>query len=543
LEVSPDGSVIGAAYWAAEFSFLNATNLQKTGLGRFRKKVYHLSFSSKEKIFATAGPDHVALWSFTLPTPSLVWTQAFRDVTGLSFAPDGRTFAFATKDQRVFVYDTATRTMQKTMTARGEPSEVVFNPDGTQLAVSHWNGAVAIYDPASGAEITVLTNHTMWVASLAFSRTDPILATSSADQRIRLWNTTTWKEMASFKGHMNLVDSVAVSPDGRWLASGSKDRSARIWNLDMKALSEVSETFTNIRSVAISPLAEFVAMVNSDATLTVWDVIGRREAHHFPVEPGTGVLATSPNGKTLVLGHSKSHKVWLRRIDAETDIPVEGADAGKSVAAFSLDGTQFAVCGREEQLRVGMTDGSGAVRELKHTIDQTTQVLFSPDGRQVFVANESGMVRSCDVTTGEKVVSLRAHEPVVAGIAFDVDGLRLATASADGTVGLWDAATREKLRSYGKTSLGYRSVSFSRDGRRIAASSGEGPVRVWDVALGQEVARFKSREPALSVRFSSDDQTLVIATASQVSFFRAPTFAEIDAAEANRAKDRAASAR
>src|ERR1043166_2530053 len=297
LEVSPDGKIIGAAFWAADFSFLAATTLKKKGTARFRKKVYHLAFSPRDKVFATAGPDHVALWSFTLPSPSLVWTQAFRDVTGLAFAPDGGTFAFATKDQRIFIYDATTHEVQKTMAARGEPSEVVFSPDGKRLAVAHWNGVVAIYDPATGGEVATLTNHTLWVASLAFSRTDPILATSSADQRIRLWNTTTWKETASFKGHMSLVDSVAVSPDGRWLASGSKDRSVRIWNLETNAISDASETFSNLLGCAVSPKAEFVAMVNSDATLSIWDVIGRREANRVPIETGTVVLAMSPTGK------------------------------------------------------------------------------------------------------------------------------------------------------------------------------------------------------------------------------------------------------
>jgi hypothetical protein len=63
-----------------------------------------------------------------------VWTQAFRDVTGLSFAPDGDTFAFAVRgERRVFVYEAATRTLRKTMAVRAQPAEVVFSPDGTRL--------------------------------------------------------------------------------------------------------------------------------------------------------------------------------------------------------------------------------------------------------------------------------------------------------------------------------------------------------------------------------------------------------------------------
>jgi WD40 repeat protein/serine/threonine protein kinase len=545
LEISPDGSVIAAAYWAADFAFLDATNLMKKGSARFRKKVYHLAFSPRDKVFATAGPDHVALWSFTLPSPSLVWTQAFSNVTGLAFAPDGDTFAFATKDQRIFVYDATTRTMRKTMAARGEPSDVVFNPDGSLLAVSHWNGAVGIYNPATGAEIALLTNHTTWVASLAFSRADPILATSSADQRIRLWDTRTWKQTMSLEGHLSLVDCVAVSPDGGWLASGSKDRSVRIWDLKTSALPESRNLADVSRGFAVSPKAEFLAVVNGDATLSLWDLIGRRETGRFPIGTGTTVLAASPNGTAFVLGNIPSGKVWMHRIDAtNSDVQIEGAIAHKSVATFSADGQQFAISGSEQFLRVGATGGSAPVRVLKHPIDLTTEILFSHDGRQIFAANESKKLRVCDTATGEIVWDFQAHDHVINGVALDAEGRRLATSSSDETVGLWDLATRRKLGSYGKSPLGYHSVSFSRDGKRIAAASGEGgPVKVWDIESGREVARFKYTERVVKVRFAADDRTLVIATKNQLSLLRAPTLAEIDDAEAGALKSRQRSAR
>ena len=180
---------------------------------------------------------------------------------------------------------------------------------------------------------------------------------------------------------------------------------------------------------------------------------------------------------------------------------------------------------------MGATDGSTPVRVLKHPTDAPHEILFSHDGRQIFTANESGKIRVYDTATGEIAWELAAHKFTVNGIALDPDGLRLATSSLDETVGLWDLTTRRKLGSYGKSSLGYRSVTFSRDGKRIAAVAGENLVQVWDVASKREVARFKKTERIRAVRFAADDRTLVIATASQLSLYRAPTFAEIDAAE------------
>jgi hypothetical protein len=47
----------------------------------------------------------------------------------------------------------------------------------------------------------------------------------------------------------------------------------------------------------------------------------------------------------------------------------------------------------------------------------------------------------------------------------------------------------------------------------------------------------------VKVRFADDDRTLVIATASQLSLFRAPTFAEINAAETDASKSQQLSVR
>jgi WD40 repeat protein/tRNA A-37 threonylcarbamoyl transferase component Bud32 len=533
LEISPDASIIGLAYWANDFALLDATDLTTKGKGHFQSKVYHMAFSPRDKIFATAGPDHVALWSFKLPSPSPVWTEDARGVTGLAFAPDGETLAFATRGEpRVFIYEVASRTPRKTITVRPQPAEVVFSPDGTRLAVAHWSGAVGIYDPATGSEIAVLTNHTTWVASLAFSRTDPILATSSADETIRLWDTRTWKETTSLKGHLSLVDCVSISPDGRWLASGSKDRSVRIWDLKTKAAAESRNLADASRGSAVSPKAEFLAVVNGDATISLWDLIGRRETDRFPVEKDATVLATSPNGTAVVLGNRLSRKVRIHRINAaNSDLQIEGAPADTSLATFSSDGKQFAVADKDKLLRTGATDGSTPVRVLRHPSDAPHEILFSHDGRQILMATESGKIRVYDTATGEIAWELAAHKFTVNGIALDPDGVRLATTSLDETVGLWDLTTRRKLGSYGKSSLGYRAVTFSRDGRRIAAAAGENLVQVWDVASKREVARFKKTERIMTVRFAVDDRTLVITTAGQLSLYRAPTFAEIDAAE------------
>ena len=107
----------------------------------------------------------------------------------------------------------------------------VLSPQGRQLAVSVETENIArLYDCATGAEWQ-LAGHRDFVSGLAFSPDGSILATGSMDGAIRLWNTASGQSIASLPGHMQETTDVAFSPDGRTLASLGREESLKLWHL------------------------------------------------------------------------------------------------------------------------------------------------------------------------------------------------------------------------------------------------------------------------------------------------------------------------
>ena len=108
---------------------------------------------------------------------------------------------------------------------------VAWSPDGTRLAVASSIG-IWLYDTDTGAEVVLLTGHTSWVLSVAFSPDGQTLASGSVDDTVKLWDVDTGQEKASLTGHGSSVTSVAFSPDGQTLASGSWDETVKLWDVD-----------------------------------------------------------------------------------------------------------------------------------------------------------------------------------------------------------------------------------------------------------------------------------------------------------------------
>jgi WD40 repeat protein len=78
---------------------------------------------------------------------------------------------------------------------------------------------------------SVLTGHTHWVTSVAFSPDGSRIVSGSDDKTIRLWDATTGEQIGDpLVGHTDWVRSVAFSPDGSRIVSGSDDKTIRLWN-------------------------------------------------------------------------------------------------------------------------------------------------------------------------------------------------------------------------------------------------------------------------------------------------------------------------
>jgi len=269
-----------------------------------------------------------------------------------------------------------------------------------------------------------------------------------------------------------------------------------------------------------------------------------------------GTPSFSPDGKLVAtMDGSREVIVWdlesgrqLRRLrPAEPDSATDYATVAHSKAVISPDGKLLAASGRGEAVIWELESGrrrpgivhSGAVMKGHAPED----IVFSPDGRLLYMADSFGNVIPHDVATGsplrqfERTDFYAGHE-LTKALAASADGRLLAAAGrkfliekgqfTGGRDLHWarviDAATGKELallenvvkhleRNPGRPpqpSSVAVAVAFSPDGRLLALG-GEGVAWVYETAGWRELYRVDMKDDvAAGIAFSTDGRVLAI---------------------------------
>jgi WD40 repeat protein len=412
---------------------------------------------------------------------------------------DGRLLAVPS-GVNILLFEARTGKLFRTLTGHTkDPYRPVFSPDGKRLACGSANAIVSVWDVATGREELTLTEHKHWVWSVAFDPKRKRLVSGDAGGTIKVWDEQ-GQELNSFQAHAEGVGHLAFSPDGKRLATASLDRTCKIWDPDtwkeVRSFPADGHTFD---SVAWSRDGKRLA-AGDDAGVILWNAETWKVLHILKT-PGKGLLAFSPDGRTLFTGRfdcSKNEPQAFTCWNVKTGISqtpsklhVSGGQAffhlstdGRTVFVsehMARDGRVRAYDARTGQERFPLRGLRGAVKS----------VSVSPDGRTLASGSADGNVRLWDLDGWKPgqplppIRTLEGHRNEVWSVAFSPSGKLLASGGLDGVIFLWDAARGRKVRELTGHSPAHSYLTFSPDGRTLAAGGKNGTVNRWDVATGQ----------------------------------------------------------
>jgi WD40 repeat protein len=328
---------------------------------------------------------------------------------------------------------------------RGGGLWVAFSPDGDRIMTGDQEiTAVKVWDVSiiGDAEWANVPTDPVELSGVAFTSDGAGLVASDGDGALAVWDAATGERSRTI-GRQRVpspVFAVDVSSDGMLAATTSAV--VKVWDLATGEYEFSAPSIGSVTDVDWSADGSLVATGNIDGLIRIIDRSGTEvSALREEQAARLSALRFSPDGRLLAAAWLPFAEQagepgvtiwdWERRSAVATiPVPAEGV-------AFSPDGARVAVAPLFGPVSIwDVRTGDRVARLVGHT-GTVNDVEFAPDGSLLATGSVDATVRLWDPNTGVQRLVLRGHDGVIWDLAFSPDGSKLASASPSGIVRVW----------------------------------------------------------------------------------------------------------
>jgi WD40 repeat protein len=125
-----------------------------------------------------------------------------------------------------------------------------------------------------------------------------------------------------------------------------------------------------------------------------------------------------------------------------------------------------------------------ATPQGQRLVPTASLITFTLDSRRLVTADQGGLVRIWDVSSGSETQRLEGHEGEVDAFACHPDGVRLISGSQDKSIRIWDLDSGRMLATLEGHTAGVTALRLAADGQHLLSGSADNALRVWSLPTG-----------------------------------------------------------
>jgi serine/threonine protein kinase/WD40 repeat protein len=403
--------------------------------------------ASRSSLLFTAGGDGVVrVWDFVTAEQVREFATGFHWFYGTAASPDGTALVALVSPRR---------------------RRTRFDPVGSQLVM---------WDVQSGEERWRRPIHASGLGEDAFSPDGSVIAVGTWDRRVILMlDAATGQTREEISVPDNTAQRPNFSPDGRRLVYNNALSSVVVDRPTGRMRRFPARSFERFMRAG-----EAVLGIRADSPrIVLLDLVGKQAT---PI-PGTNNLipVPGPEGQRLMIaGDDGPAVVVLHTLDDARPF----AGRGSFPVAWSAGGTRLAT--RRAAGSIHIWDAATDARPLRITTPHRYRneiFSVSPDGTRVVTAGWSYLTLY-DLSTGDELWNSYRLEPYAEAIVFSPDGRQIALAGETGQVTVIDAGSGEPVRVFPASAATVVGLAWSRAGRGLVVAGREGTIRILDPGSG-----------------------------------------------------------
>jgi WD40 repeat protein len=346
LGISPDGKWLAVGQFDG-FVLLWDLTTRQLAL-RFQAhpgEAFGVAFSADGQILASGGMDQVIrLWKTgTTNQIGAPLKGHLHVVNSLAFSKDGQKLVSTSQDGTAKMWDPKPKPMKGKLIKLPETAAVqrVLPDHQAVLTLDYTEEVSQVWNLSDGRLLHSLSwsNWSSFNAGrkegLHYMAEEQLLVTVATNGTVDFRDLATGAHLRSLSLGESSFNPFCLSPDGRWAfcAEGA------LWDLNAAKRVHQFSGFEWPSARAFSSDSRFLAFVNTNGLVSIWDLRTMQEKRSLQTTTGGLALQFSPDGKLLAFGDMEG-LVWLWSVETGKLLhpPLKGHQERVGPVAFSPDG-------------------------------------------------------------------------------------------------------------------------------------------------------------------------------------------------------------
>ncbi len=488
---------------------------------------------------------------YTIETPN-------SNLFGAVFSPDGARIGTNASPEPPSIHDALSGKKLAALEGGGETySQTAFSPDGTQYIGVSWEGAVNVWDAASGRRLHRFPLNAQGY-SAAFDATGNFIFAGAGDCKVHVFDLQRDAPVYELEAGTEPVTAVAMSPKGGRLLATTEEGTGKLWDLStrtpMFSIVGVSPVFSPDGSRLAAAQGTEAVIWNADSGVE----IARLKGHAQRIfglcfnGDGTRLLSASQDGSVLLWDSVSAKSLQTYTLPAKA-AAVHAFFLGgeKFVLACSADNncalfdTQTGSCisripGRGQKLNLATVQPGGALLAAASD-NHALQVLnpLAPTGEEAVVSQlgtNDGMSCRLSASASGKLIAFSRHcngeriwladmeeqrglhsfsasfgcKPDMPVLSDDGSRLAMTADQHVAAVIINPASADPAMISFAGHTAPVMAIALRADGSAAASGDDGGEICLWNTEDARTQRRWKAHDGAVTrMQFSRDGQRLL----------------------------------